>query len=53
MGQSLPPYYGESKFYENKREKLIKQIKELEMEVQICDEKIAEIKNKIANREVL
>lgn len=53
MGEALPPYYGESKFYEKKRAETLKKISELEEVVKVCDEKIAECQAKIKNREVL
>lgn len=41
MGLACPPVYGKSKFYINKREKLLKKIEKLKEKVKVCDEKIA------------
>lgn len=45
MGQSLPPYYGKSKFYEKKLEKLVKKQNKIKTEIMICKEKINELKD--------
>lgn len=44
MGQALPPFYGNSKFYEKKREKALKKIAKLNEVVRVCDEKLSEEK---------
>ena len=44
MGQMCPPYYGNSKFYEKKREKSLKKIAKLNEVVRVCDEKLNETK---------
>ena len=45
MGLALPPYYGKSKFYEKKLEKLVKKQNKIKAEILICKEKINENKN--------
>lgn len=45
MGKALPPYYGKSKFYENKRTKLVKKVNKIKAEIKICEDKIAELKD--------
>lgn len=45
MGEALPPYYGKSKFYEKKLQKLIKKQNKIKAEIVICKEKLNEFKN--------
>lgn len=44
MGQMAPPFYGNSKFYEKKKEKALKKIAKLNEVVRVCDEKLNETK---------
>lgn len=37
MGWTCPPYYGKSKFYENKKKKALEKIAKLELVVAECD----------------
>lgn len=41
MGQMAPPLYGESKFYEKKKQKAIKEIAKLTQIIEECDKEIA------------
>lgn len=41
MGLAFPPFYGKSKFYAKKKEKLLKKIAKLEEKVKICDKEIS------------
>lgn len=41
----IRPYYGKSKFYEKKLEKLVKKQNNIKNEIAICKEKINEFKN--------
>ena len=43
MGWGCPPYYGKSKFYENKKAKALKKIEELKKEIEVCDEELAKL----------
>lgn len=45
MGLALPPYYGKSKFYEKKLEKLVKKQTEIKAKIMICKDKINELKD--------
>ena len=46
MGQSLPPFYGKSKFYANKKAKALKKIAKLQEVVKECDKELAKNENK-------
>ncbi len=37
----IKPYYGKSKFYQNKKEKCLKKIEKLKETIKICEENIA------------
>ena len=41
MGLAFPPLYGKSKFYANKRQRLLKRISKLEEKVKVCDKEIS------------
>lgn len=41
----IKPYYGKSKFYEKKLEKLVKKQNKIKAEIMICKDKISEFKN--------
>ena len=41
MGVAFPPFYGTSKFYENKKAKALKKIASLEAIVAECDKQLA------------
>ena len=41
FGLDAPPFYGKSKFYENKKEKALKKIAKLEAIVAECDKQLA------------
>ena len=46
FGDICPPYYGKSKYYENKKEKALKKIAELQKIVEECDKEISKNENK-------
>lgn len=41
MGLMAPPLYGKSKFYEKKKQRILKKIAKLEEKVKICDKEIS------------
>lgn len=43
MGWTCPPFYGKSKFYEEKKAKALNKIEELKKVVEVCDEELAKI----------
>lgn len=43
MGWMAPPFYGKSKFYEEKKAKALKKIEELKKEIEVCDEELAKL----------
>lgn len=47
MGRALPPYYGKSKFYEEKKAKALKKIEELKETIKLCDEEIEKAKTTV------
>lgn len=46
FGQMCPPLYGTSKFYQEKKEKALKKIAELQKIVEECDKEISKNENK-------
>ena len=46
MGIALPPLYGKSKFYANKKAKALKKIAKLQEVVKECDKELAKNENK-------
>ena len=46
FGQMCPPLYGTSKFYQEKKEKALKKIAELQKIVEECDKEISKNEDK-------